>query len=240
MGQIKKTRLERKREKESLVQAIRYLALILVLLVLAVRFGLPALIRMAGFLADIKSESEPIEKTDTLAPAPPTLYPIPEATNSARLDLNGFSEAGATVELFVRGISIKETVADTEGEFKFSDIHLSSGENEIYVQAKDAAGNQSQASKSWQIILDQEAPSLSINEPEDGQRFFDVDSSIMVKVITEPEVNLSLNGRLMFVNDEGEAETKLDLAEGDNQLELVARDAAGNESRKTITVNYSP
>jgi len=111
----KKTRLQRKREKESLKEAVKYLLLIFGLLFVMVRFGLPALIRMAGFIGNIRSSKEPVEQEESLPIAAPRLYPLLEATNSASLDIEGVTDSGNTVQLFLQGISIKETVATGSG-----------------------------------------------------------------------------------------------------------------------------
>ena len=236
----KKTRLQRKREKESLREAVKYLLLIFGLLILMVRFGLPALIKMAGFIGSIRSSKEPIEQEESLPIAAPRLYPLVEATNSASIDVEGVSDSGNTIQLFLQGISIKETTAADEGKFKFKDIHLRNGENEIYTVARDAEGGESNESSSWIVILDQEAPKLEILKPETGQSFFDTDNPIMVKGRCEPGASLLVNGRLVFVDESEEFETSVRLDEGDNQIDVVARDEAGNETRQQIVVNYTP
>lgn len=235
-----KTRLQKNRERESLRQAVTYLTLIFVLLYLMIKFGLPALIKMAGFIGSIRSSSEKIEKQDTLPPLPPRIFPLPEATPSAQLDINGFAEPGATVQLYLRGISIKETVADNDGNFSFKKVNLRNGENEVYALARDSQDNKSQPSESWIVTVDSEAPKLNLTQPEDGQRFFDTDNPIIVAGITEPRATLLINDRVLIIDDSGEFKTKLWLNEGDNQIEVVAKDAAGNETREALIVNYTP
>src|SRR3989344_6002627 len=115
------SRLQRKREKDSLRQAGKYILLTLVTLFLVVKFGLPSLIRLSAFIGDLKSSSQPIEKSDSLAPAAPTLLPLPEATNSAKINVAGYGEAGAAIKLSRGGISIEETIADSDGKFEFKD-----------------------------------------------------------------------------------------------------------------------
>jgi hypothetical protein len=235
-----KTRLQKNKERESLRQAVTYLTLIFVLLYLMIKFGLPALIKMAGFIGSIRSSSEKIERQDTLPPLPPRIFPLPEATPSAQLDINGFAEPGATVQLYLRGISIKETVADNDGNFSFKKVNLRNGENEVYALARDSQGNKSQPSESWIVTVDNEAPKLNLTQPEDGQRFFDTDNPIIVAGLTEPRATLLINDRVLIIDDSGEFKTKLWLNEGDNQIEVVAKDAAGNETREALIVNYTP
>ncbi|MBU1322539.1 hypothetical protein KKE48_04565, partial [Patescibacteria group bacterium] len=72
---VSKTRLQRKREKDSLRQAFKYLLLVFGLLFLLIRFGLPALINMAAFLGDLNSSKQPIEKQESLPIMAPRLNP---------------------------------------------------------------------------------------------------------------------------------------------------------------------
>lgn len=240
MKRRSKTRLQRKREKESVKQAVKYLFLIFLVLFLMIRFGLPGLIKLAAFIGDLRSSSQPVEKEDQIAPRPPTLNPLPEATSSSEITLSGFAEAGTETQLYVRGITVADSVVNSEGEFEFFEIHLREGENEIYVVAKDDQGNVSDESISYTVTVDKEPPTLSLESPSEGDKFFDNDNPITVKGIAEEETEVRLNGRFIRTNSDGSFETTLSLSEGDNQIEVTAIDDAGNQSKETKTVNYSP
>jgi len=237
---VSKTRLQRKREKDSLRQAFKYLLLAFGLLFLLIRFGLPALIKMATFLGDINSSNQPIEKQESLPILAPRLNPLQLATASAEINISGYSQAGSTVKLFLRGISIEETTADANGEFSFKSVHLKDGENEIYAEANDNQGQESAPSTTYTVTLDSEAPKLELSQPEDGQRFFDKDSPITVSGKTEPGTDLTINNRFILVKDDGSFSATQSLSSGDNQIEILVRDDAGNETKKSLTVNYTP
>ncbi|MDZ7587430.1 MAG: Ig-like domain-containing protein [Patescibacteria group bacterium] len=237
---VSKTRWQKKKEKDSLRQAFKYLLFVLGLLFLLIRFGLPALIKMATFLGDLNSSKQPIEKLESSPILPPRLNPLPMATASAEINISGYSQSGNTVKLFLRGISIEETTADANGEFRFNKIHLKDGENEIYAKANDNQGTESEASTAFTIVVDTEMPKLEINQPQDGQRFFDKDNPITVSGMSEPELNLLINNRFVLVKDDGSFSNSFNLSPGDNQIEVVARDDAGNETKKTLKVNYTP
>ena len=236
----KKSRLQRKKEKESFQQAVKYLVLTLLLLWLMVKAGLPGLVRLAGFLGDVRSSGEPIERQDELAPAPPRIDPLPEATSEIELDISGYAESGSTVQLYARGISVQETVVDSEGQFMFKGVHLREGENDFYAMARDNQGNSSDESSTWTVMVDKTAPELEISSPGDGDEFFDTDSPITVEGKTENGVDLTINGRFVLVGANGGFAAKISLNEGDNQIEVVVKDKAENETRKTVTVKYSP
>jgi len=236
----KRSRLQRKKEKDSIKQALTYLFLIFLVLFLMIKLGLPALIKMAGFISNISSAGKKIETEEILPPRAPKLFPLPEATPSGKLNIEGYAEPGITIQLFLRGISAEETTADNEGNFIFNDVHLRDGENEIYVIANDDRGNSSDASRSFTVTVDKDAPLLIIDNPEDEQKFFDNDNPITVRGKSEEDVDLRINERLVLVQSSGDFEINLSLEEGDNQIEAIARDNAGNETKKTLIVNYSP
>ena len=237
---VSKTRLQRKREKDSLRQAFKYLLLVFGLLFLLIRFGLPALTNMAAFLGDLNSSKQPIEKQESLPIMAPRLNPLPMATVSAEINISGYSQPGSTVKLFLRGISIEEITADANGEFSFNKVHLKDGENEIYTEANDNQGKDSGPSTTYKVTLDSEAPKLEVSQPQDGQRFFDKDSPITVSGRTEVRTNLMINNRFVLVKDDGSFSVTQSLTAGDNQIEIVVRDDAGNETRKSLKVNYTP
>lgn len=235
-----KSRLQRKREKDSLRQAFKYLLFAFGLLFLLIRFGLPVLIKMATFLGDINSSKQPIEKQESRPILAPRLNPLATATASAEINISGFSQPGSTVKLFLRGVSIEETITDANGEFKFKSVHLKDGENEIYTEANDNQGTESEPSTTYKVTLDSEAPILEISQPEDGQRFFDKDSPITVAGKTEPGTDLIINNRFALIKDDGTFSATQSLGSGDNQIEILVRDDAGNETKKSLKVNYTP
>lgn len=235
-----KTRLERKRDQNSLKQAVKYIFLIVLTLGLIFKFGLPALINMAGLIGSFNQAKNPIEKQDVIPPTAPRMDLLPEATNSSQLDIHGQAESGTMVQLFINGLNAEEAIADSEGQFKFSNIHFRDGDNEVYVQAKDDENNLSQAGKTVTVRVDQEPPTLEITKPKASDRFFDKDNPISAEGKTEDGASLTVNNHFVLVRSDGSFETKISLTEGDNQLDFVAKDKAGNETKKILTVNYTP
>ncbi|MFH0943401.1 MAG: hypothetical protein V1810_04485 [Candidatus Beckwithbacteria bacterium] len=237
---LSKTRLQRKREKDSLKQAFKYLILVFGLLFLLIRFGLPGLIKMAAFFGEIRQSKLPIEQTQIRPILPPRLNPLPMATNSAEINVSGYAQAGSTIRLFLRGISLDEMIVEANGQFEFKAVHLKEGENEIYLKASDNQNTVSEPSMSYVVIVDNITPELEIFEPSEGERFFDQDNPITISGKTEPDLNLSINSRFVLVKNDGSFSTTLSLSEGDNPIEAVVRDLAGNETKKSLKVNYTP
>ena len=235
-----KTRLERKRDQSSLKQAAKYIFLIILSLGLMIKFGLPALINMAGLIGSFNQARLPVEKQDVIPPLAPRLDLLPEATNSSQLDIHGQAESGVTVQLFINGLNTEESISDKDGGFKFDSIHFRDGDSEVYVQAKDGEDNSSQASKTVTVRVDQEPPLLEINKPKAGDKFFDKDNPITAEGKSEAGANVTVNNHFVLVRSDGSFSTQISLVGGDNQLDFAVKDKAGNETKKTITVNYTP
>ena len=234
------SRLARKEEARSLRQALFFGALTIVLLFFLIFLGIPALIKMAIFLGEIRSSSTPVKTEDLLPPAPPIIASLPPATNSAQIDLRGFAEAGTVVEIFLNGLSEAKLVAEKNGTFTTNEVNLTSGRNEIMAKATDSGGNTSQSSGKIVIFYDTTPPKLTISEPSDQSDYYGDENQIKILGLTEEEAAVTVNGRLAVVNQDGSFELPFSLSEGENQIKIVAIDQAGNQTEKELKVNYSP
>ena len=79
---------------------------------------------------------------DIIPPQSPVISALPDATNSASLVIDGFTEKGASVELVLNDVMEKVSTADDSGVFSF-EATLKIGQNRIQLMAKDVAGNES-------------------------------------------------------------------------------------------------
>ncbi len=225
-------------ERRNVRSAFILILLTVVAIVGLVTFGLPTVAKFASFVADLKKSNQPVDKNDTTPPAPPTFSQLPEATNQQKIDITGNSESGATVSLSVNGSS-EEAVAGSDGTFTFS-VNLQKGQNTFWATAKDKSGNESQKSKIITILFDNEAPAIDITEPSDGQSFNGTrERQITIKGKTEPKSTLTINDRLVKVEDDGSFVFATTLNEGDNSFNFKSVDLARNNSEKTLTVHFS-
>jgi bacillopeptidase F len=237
---IRRSRLSKKQEEKNIRLAVFYIFLTLIIAFVLVFVGIPLLIRMAIFLGTLRTSSKMPEKGDTIPPTPPRIVAPFEATNSARLSLEGYTEPGANIKLFNSGLSFGEVLADNDGVFTIENLELTSGRNEITAIAKDGAGNESQASIPIIIEYDTSEPELEISQPEDGQTISGVENQITIEGKTEEGAKLTINGRLVIVGPEGEFSYEHSLDEGENVFTIVAQDKAGNQTEKEVKVTYSP
>jgi len=237
-----RSRLTRYRHRRFTRQAFIFFSLTIILILAILFFGLPFLVRSAAFLLDLRSANTPPPSTKTnLAPPPPQLFPLKEATNSATISLQGFAQAGNEIILYQNNQELKSQVAPEDGNFTFSSLTLEKGENRFWAKAKTPKNQESQISNQLTIILDQDAPKLDISSPApDAQFFGSAQKSLTLAGQTEPRSTLYINDHLIPLNDEGKFSSSYSLAEGQNLLNFKATDPAGNTTETTLTVTYSP
>ncbi len=104
---------------------------------------------------------------DRTPPGVPVLAPLASPTKALSVTVGGTAEAGATVELFLNGVSVGSTVAPG-GTFSLS-VPVPLGPVSFTAAATDAAGNVSGLSAPVAITVDRTAPGLAtVDVPVDG------------------------------------------------------------------------
>lgn len=233
-----RSRLARTEEKSNKKKAYLYIILSIISLVLLVFLGIPAIVKMASFLTELRSSGEPIGIEDTTPPAPPQMDDLPEATNKSVITISGTAESGATVVIYLNGEAI-ETITDNSGEFSHTS-GINKGENVVYALVKDSAGNESQTTQEYFIVFDNEAPDLEISSPEDGAEFYgSKQRQISIEGTTEDDVKVTINDRFVVVENDGSFTFTTTLNEGENGFNIKAEDDAGNMTEETITLHFS-
>lgn len=230
------SRLTRVEEKRNIRKASVYIISTIALVVILIMFGLPTMAKLAGFLTNLKSSATPVEQNDTTPPAPPQIETPAEYVNTDQLGIKGTAESGATIVVNANG-SKEETTADRDGLFNYT-FSLVKGENTFSVSAKDSSGNESQTSKVYTINFDDEAPTIEVSAPEDGKSFYGSKQRQIVIEGTTDGSTLTINGRVVVVENDGSFTYAISLQEGDNNFEIVAEDQAGNKTTEKLTVSY--
>lgn len=234
------SRLKKIEDKKNKRQGLLFALLSIGFVLLVIFIGSKFFIQIAVLLGDLRSSSSTIDKGDTIAPAVPRIFSDIEATNSASLNINGYAEPGATVILVKNGSEDLESLSGDRGVFEITDIKLKNGENELAVYARDASGNESGISQSIFVVLDTEAPELTVTSPKNGDEFYDDEREIIVAgEVDSEDVNVRVNGYIVTVDNEGNFVKRLQLIEGDNEIEVKAFDDAGNTVVEKLSVKYS-
>jgi hypothetical protein len=232
------SRLAQTEEKKNKRKAVIYIIFAMLVLLLLVTLGIPLIVKMTGIVSDIRQSDQPIEQEDTTPPAPPRLDPLPEATNSQRLEIKGSSEPGSTAILFLNNERV-ETLVNDKGEFTYTHT-LRNGNNTISVQSKDAQGNESALTDDYEVVYDNEPPEVEIGSPSDGERFFGLkERQITIEGKTEPNAQVTINDKFVAVDADGTFAFATTLTEGDNEFKIKVSDNAGNITETSFKVSYS-
>ena len=117
---------------------------------------------------------------------------------------------------------------------------LSPGEYYWRVSALDAFGLPGQRSAPWRftVAMDNVAPFLRIDAPIEGA--IERDASLEIQGETEPGAIVTVNGRPAEVTAEGRFVGPTTASEGENRVEIVAADPAGNVTRLVRGFSYMP
>lgn len=211
------------------------------LLISLIFFGVPILSRFASFVADLRSSSAPVLLEDKTPPAPPVFEgPFPLNTDQKELKITGRAEAGSSVKVFHNSGQIFESIIDETSKFTFT-LKLQQGANIIWGTSTDKSGNTSWESPKTTIYSDNQPPPLEITSPKDGENFFGPEGkTIIVGGSTETGAKVLVSDRLAIVGNEGKFSINLILAEGENNILVVATDEAQNKTEKNLKVTYTP
>ena len=236
MAEFTRSRLEKKKDEEITRKTVFLGIVTVVVFLLLVVFGLPFLIKLSVFLGDMKKNTGEV-KEKVLPPMAPRIVLPFESTNSDKVAVSGFAEKNVTVELLKNDVSIGKVMTNDNGEFQFSDIQLDSGENTFSAVAVSDKAGSSDPSKDTKVIFDNVPPDLIMTNPsEDKLNVDSADYDIVGK--TEKNARVTINGRVAMVDDNGQFKLKYQLNAGKNPIEIVVRDLAGNEFKKSIEITY--
>ncbi|MFD2628969.1 S8 family serine peptidase [Oceanobacillus kapialis] len=155
-------------------------------------------------------------------------------TNESEITVEGTASPTTTVQLLNNGEEVGSAEIGEEGTFAI-DAELTEGENELTaVSLLD--GTEIGESEPVVVTLDTEAPELTIDSPEDG------DKTNRETVTVEGTVNdanldfVEVNGQEAAVED-GSYSKRILLDNGENEIEVVAHDLAGNTTSETVTID---
>ena len=195
------------------------------------------MVNFSLFLAGSKDNQSSQNSNQINFVAPPTLNPLPSATNSAKIIISGKSTKNTKIELFINDDLSDDVETDKDGNFVFTP-NLEPGDSRIKTRAiyKD---KKSDFSVSFDVIFKNSQPTLEITSPSDGQTFKKDQNSVNVQGKTDLGVSVTINGFWAVIEDNNNFSYTLPLQNGDNEIKVVAVDQAGNKSEKSLKVNYS-
>jgi bacillopeptidase F len=237
MTEFKRSRLNRKTDEQITKKTILLGVATAVLFFVVVFAGLPLLVKFSIFLGETKSRKEVIVEK-VLPPLPPRVVMPFEATNSAKINISGLAEANVQIELLKNDASLNKIETNENGEFVFENVELNEGDNEFNLVAVSTKGGTSELSKTIKVVFDNKAPELTMTNPvEDSLKVDNPDFDVVGK--SEKGVSVTVSGHVAMVDDTGQFKSKIQLNSGDNDVEIIVRDLAGNETKKKVKITYN-
>jgi len=229
------SRLAQKEQKKLTQQTLITVVITVAILGLFVFVIMPGAIRLFFRLIDQGANFDP---GDNVPPQVPVLNAPVSATHSASLKLTGFGEAKSDVVFVLNAEEIDRVQINDEGQFEY-ELDLDEGENALSLYSIDGSSNESNTTKTYQILMDNEAPTIEIEGPEDGAQIeLKKNQQLTIKGITEAKAKVYVNGRISYADNEGNFKSSLLLNEGENKLEIRAEDKAGNSTQMELTVHF--
>jgi len=171
-------------------------------------------------------------KVDSIPPQIVVIFPQDNSVlNSKTLVVKGAVDVGSTVMVNGNAVTV-----DGLGNFEAS-VEVLSSPQIINISATDPAGNSSQ--KVLTVYLDTTPPNLTIVKPVMFQQVSKL--PLIIEGITEKGAKVTVNGDSAEVREDGVFSYSLKtLSEGQIAvIEVVATDAAGNSTKRTVSVKYS-
>ena len=170
---------------------------------------------------------------DTSPPTQPTLNTITSSTNISPQILSGTKEANTSI--WINDTEVVFINSSTDWSHTYN---LSEGNNNISITSRDVTGNES-APITTTIILDTSAPGAptlgAVVSPTNV-------SQQILSGSKETNTFIWINGlEVVPINLNNTWTYDFNLSEGENNISVTSRDAAGNESSAVLTtIEYDP
>lgn len=236
----KRSRLLKKAQKRSTQTLILSLVGIVLILFIFLRYGIPFLSDFSFFASNALSTGDSKDKKNedkNIFISAPRLDSIPKATNQKNLKITGTSLAGLSVQIYLNGNREEEKEVEADGSFEF-EINLTEGENIIKVRA--AKGEKtSDFSDSKFVNFKNKPPELTIESPNEGANISGQNPHEIKGKTDDPDNKILINDFQAITKADGSWVYMATYKGGENELKIVAIDAAGNKTEKTLKINYS-
>ena len=236
---LRYSRLESVEQKKNFRSAVILIILSVAAVATLIVVGIPAVGKIASFVSDLRGGGASITSNDKTPPAPPRFGTFPDFTNQQSVSISGTAEPEAKVKLTFNGTE-QEVLVDKDGNFSFQNLNLFDGDNFFSAITLDPAGNLSQKTADKKIVYDNKPPTLSIDSPADGSTYFGSGQrQITIRGTTDVGASVTMNERIVSVDESGVFQYTFTLNTGDNKLMVKSVDQSGNSAEKEITLNFS-
>lgn len=234
------SRLSRTSEKQNRKQTIIFTIGIIIILFVLFQFGPIFINDFGNFVYGLRGDEEGTSQNVEEFISPPSLREIPEATKESFISFKGSApESDGIVEIYLNDELVDEIRIGEDLNFDVNDLLLENGQNVIKSRfVKDKRTSSFSPEKNISYIKDK--PKLEVSYPGDNATFTKADRSIVIRGKTDPDNTLTVNSFRAIVESDGEFSYQYQLNDGENTLEIEAKNPAGVTEKKTIKVTYQP
>ncbi|MFS0654198.1 S8 family serine peptidase [Bacillus sp. 179-C3.3 HS] len=169
------------------------------------------------------------------ADVPKITSPHPDmVTNRGEVEIEGTASPHLDVAIFQNDQEVARVKADQSGLFKES-IKVSSGEH-VFTAATVTDKGSTKRSNAVKVIVDQTAPTLTIDTPKKGEKLNRESITVEGKVNDDHLDKVTVNGKKATVKD-GMYAARILLDHGQNTVHVIAKDEAGNKTAKKVVID---
>jgi len=93
----------------------------------------------------------------------------------------------------------------------------------------------------YEVVFDNESPDLEVTSPEEGKEYYgSKERQITIEGLTEDGVSLTINDRIVAVDEDGTFTFLTTLNEGKNNFNIKSTDKAENQTEMDFSVSFTP
>ncbi|PGL68979.1 S8 family serine peptidase [Bacillus sp. AFS055030] len=155
--------------------------------------------------------------------------------NNENVTIKGTAAPGMDVHIFSNDKDIANGKANDDGSFSINAV-LQEGVNILKAKTITEIGS-TPYSKEIKVIVDKASPVLEVKSPQTNANINDQVITVTGTAKDDYLDYVDVNGTRADIDSYGNWTVKLMSKEGQNGINVVARDKAGNETAKGITVN---
>lgn len=225
--------------QEYLQKRLRKTILLIVLFIVGsittLTFFGPQIGGLFGFISVHKDDQGPQARVNL---APPILNNLPKAVKAEEITIEGYAIPGTTVVIYLNGPKHSENLVDAEGKFRVENLKLIEGNNTIFGRVIDNENNESEKSETVRIVYDKKSPKLEITTPSDGDVIKNLNKRVRIMGTVNEKATITINERFVVQKADNSFDYYLGVSEGNVEIEVVATDEAGNESKEELVIQY--
>lgn len=225
-----------KQEEQTIYRRIGVVVVLTFFILVILFFWGTSFINRVGLLLNRNSATSSAENTENTFLAGPHLEVIPVATNSAYLDIKGYSQPKQDILLTINDTLVGKLPAGDDGSFIFPAVKLNETANQISAVMIDKEGNKSPAATAT-IVFDKTPPKLQVDEPVADLLLGSGITSVRVRGKTDNGSLVTVNGTQVILDQTGAFDTTTSISSGTNKIQIAASDIAGNQKviERTVT-----